>query len=283
MTALYLSIIPLTASEGSEPEPLASISKAEMANCCFANPEYMLPTIYYDCPSMNCAPCWPVCHHFYLGVEGGWAIGLGYADRVSFVNANNNGVAYDAYPSSGCHVGANLGYRWNRLLRTDLSYTYLRPGSYKWKSDFFPISSAVNPTFNIRYKGNLHSHLVLFNTYLHLNAICCFLPCLDPYLTAGVGVAINHLGPTKEIFQSVTVSTTSAFTQTNFGARVGIGAMKYFCRCWIADFGFNANYIGRVGTDDTRTLTNGTTQFIGPFHFENNWIGIFYLGVKRTF
>ena len=232
---------------------------------------------------MNCIPCRPACCHFYLGIEGGWAIGLGYADRVEFVGGSNAGIAYNPYASSGYHVGLNLGYRWNRFLRTDLSYTYLKPHSYKWKLNAFPIQG-LGAGFNSRFKGDLHSHLVLFNTYLHLNAICCFLPFIDPYITGGVGVAINHLGPATETLQLGTFEATiSSFTQTNFGARVGIGAMKYFCRCWVVDCGFNANYIGRVASDNTRTFSDGVTLFIGPYHFENNWIGTFYLGVKRTF
>lgn len=232
--------------------------------------------VYYSCPPSACFSCDPCGRHFYVGLDGGWAIGLGYADRVKNVGGGNTTTAYNAYARSGYHVGGNLGCRWNCLLRTDLSYTYLKPHSYKWRAD------TPSGPLGIRFDSRLHSHLILFNTYLHLNGLSCFFPCLDPYITGGIGVAINHLDRIREIVPA-SVANIQSSTQTHFGARLGIGAMKRFSRCWVVDGGFNANYIGRVASDNRRTNANGTLDIIGPYHFENNWVGTFYLGVKRIF
>lgn len=275
LLTLGLSSISLLANTELTEVSYPVVNQDEILNC---SPACNFPSIYSDCPPPSYFPCRPCCRHFYVGLDGGWAIGLGDADRISGVGAGVNGFAYNAHAHSGYHVGANLGYRWNCLLRTDLSYTYLKPNSYHWRLD------APGAEQNIRFKAHLHSHLVLLNTYLHLNALYCFLPCLDPYITGGVGVATNRLDDISETLNSgAFVGRIQSFTKTNFGARVGIGAMKYFCRSWIVDFGFNANYIGRVDSNNIRNNANGGVSTLGAYRFENNWIGTFYLGLKYAF
>lgn len=284
LMAFGLSFIPLTAEEEETLQDTSYTFNSpheseELANCCYPCQEYDQPAIYYDGPPPCCFSCNPCCSHFYFGLEGGWAIGLGYADRITDVGFRANGAAYNTYAHSGYNVGANLGYRWSCVWRTDLSYTYIKPSSYQWRLDDFLDALADN-----RLKARLHSHLVLLNTYLHLNALYCFLPWLDPYITGGIGVAINHLDHIQQKNQfGAFIANIYSHRDTHFGARVGIGAMKYFCRSWIIDFGFNANYIGRVASKDKQTNAIGTEQIIGPYHFENNWIGTFYLGLKYAF
>lgn len=224
------------------------------------------------------------CPHFYVGIEGGWSTGLGHANKSRGVGDNFTGIAEGPRATSGYNVGASLGYRWNCLLRTDLSYTYLHPKHYNWNTFFSVAGNNVTEPF----KAHLHSHLVLLNTYMHLNALYCLFPWMDPYISGGVGVAVNRLDDIREFPGELEggpfFARIQSHTHTHFGARLGAGVMKYFCSCWIVDLGFNANYIGKVRSGNSRTFVSGAPrQPIGKYDFKNNWIGTFYLGLKYIY
>lgn len=287
LLALSFSITPLLAEEEAphdidEAIALPSTQEDALASCFFPCQVPPLPPDCYVHPSSFCVSCQRSCSHFYVGLEGGWGTRLSSADKSTGVGAFFNAEAEGPRADSGYHVGASLGYRWSCLLRTDLSYTYLHPNHYNWTTSFS--GNLTEP-----FKANLCSHLLLFNTYVHLNALYCLFPWLDPYISGGVGVAINRLDnirefPAVEESQGPFFARIQSHTQTHFGARLGIGAMKYFCRCWIVDLGFNANYIGRVRSGSSRTfVSTGASQSIGKYDFKNNWIGTFYLGLKYAF
>ncbi len=279
LIAFGLSIITLIAeAEGTLHDTSCTFihphESGEIANCCHPCQEYTPPITYHESPLPTC------CSHFYVGIEGGWSTGLGHANKSRGVGGFFTGIAEGPRADSGYNVGASLGYRWNCLLRTDLSYTYLHPNHYNCNT-FFP-----NPDQTDLFKAHLHSHLILLNTYMHLNAVYCLLPWIDPYITGGVGVAVNRMDDIREFAsgEESFFAKIHSYTHTNFGARVGVGVMKYFCHCWILDLGFNANYIGRVRSDNSRTfIARGTSQPIGKYDFKNNWIGTFYLGLKYAF
>ena len=279
--ALSLSVFSLIANE-SETCP-AQTYEDEVANCCYPPQHYIFPNDYDDYPPPPCL-CYKPCYsYYYVGFDGGWMLRLKHVPPHSRVGAGNLGTAFDAKAEPGYTVGASIGYRWNCLLRTDISYTFLHPKSHNWKTRF-PLDVTES------FKAYLHSHLVLFNTYFHPNEFLCLFSSLDPYITCGVGVAINQLDHIKEFTPSgIFYSEIQSYTQTQFAGRLGVGVMKYFCRCWIMDVGFNANYIKSIRSGNERETFNvpGVStaghEKIGVFRFKNNWIGNFYLGLKYAF
>lgn len=255
----------------------------EVANCFNPCQDYMLPNSFPSCEALPCFLFKPCFSYFYLGFEGGGMFRLSHIPKKPRVGGLSQGIAFDAKPHPGYSLGASVGYRWNCLLRTDLSYTFLHPASFRWKTFFVP----PNPE---PFKAHLHSHLFLFNTYAHLNEWLCFFSSLDPYITCGVGVALSRLDHIQEFSSSGTFySKIQPYTQAQFAGRLGLGIMKHFCRCWILDLGFNANYIKSLRSGNERVvfavpgISSAGRGKIGVYRFKNVWIGNFYLGLKYAF
>jgi hypothetical protein len=214
--------------------------------------------------------------HFYIGVDAGFCTGLGHADRSIDSGVGNFILGHSARPHSGHHGGFNLGYRWSCLLRTDFSYTALRPNSYQWKGD--PLTGPVSD-----FNAKLNSDLWLANIYFHLNGFCCAFKWIDPYITGGIGYVYNLLNDIKQFSggaDSSLVANIASRGFSNIGGRLGIGFLKYFGN-WIFDFGFHGNYLGRITSGNFQS--NGLQQTIGPFNFKNNWIGTLFFGLKYGF
>lgn len=214
--------------------------------------------------------------HFYVGVDGGWSKSINRAARSFGVGEAFNGTAYYGQAMSGYTVGANIGVKCNVLFRADLSYTFFS-NQYKWLASF-PGQEIIEP-----FQGFLNTHLVLINSYLHLNAFTCLFPCFDPYIGGGIGISVNHL---YDIEEGNTGFTTPVIieenTALNFGARLGFGILRCLPAGFIADLGWFANYIGGVRTGETRTR-EGITKPIGVYIHRNNWISTLFLGLKKYF
>ena len=255
----------------------------EIASCYYPYQECMLPSNYYSGPPPPCFPCKPCYSYFYVGGEGGWLQRLRHVPNRLGVGFNNLGTAFDAKVYPGYTVSANIGYRWNCLWRTDFSYTYFHPKSLQGKTRF-PINVVES------FKAHLHSHIALFNTYVHLVGLCELFPCFDPYITCGVGVALNRFDHIQEFNTAgIHYANIQPYTQSQFAGRLGVGVMKYFCRSWILDLGFNANYIRSIRSGNERETFNipgvsvASHEKIGIYRFKNLWIGNFYLGLKYAF
>lgn len=231
--------------------------------------------LYHTCPISYC-PC-PRPLIFYVGAEGGWAIGL--TDKTGFGGgALFNGPSFDARARSGYMVGANVGCRFNSLFRSDLSYTFLRE-PYRWTA------LSTNNNFPLSFSSTLRSHLFLLNGYLNLNSLFCLCPGWDPYVGVGLGVAVNQLRNVQEFtsLNSQFVADINNGNRTNFAARFGLGITRCLWRRTVLDLAFNANYIGQVHTGNARTLSTGQVGPIGIYRFRNNWIGTISLGLKYLF
>ena len=259
----------------------ASLMASEDEICFYPGQESFLPSNCYSYPPppISIQPCYS---YFYVGLEGGWIHRLRHIPKHSGVGVNNIGTSFDAKAQQGYHVGASIGYRLNTLLRMDISYTYLHPKTFNWTADFLGEQPDT-------FKAKFNTHLVLFNTYVHLNGLCCPFPTWDPYITCGVGAALSRLDNIQELFSGIYYAKIQPYTQTQFAGRVGVGVMKYFCRCWILDLGFNANYIRSIRSGNERETFNipgvsvASHEKIGVYRFNNLWIGNFYLGLKYAF
>lgn len=254
------------------------IEESDCVGSCSIEAQPCLPieNVQCDCPTLSPSCCSPCPLIFYVGVDGGWAKGLNRSRGEFGSGANFNGTPTDIRAKSGYMVGANIGCRFNALLRSDVSYTYLK-NDYTW-TQVFPTG------FPTSIKASLRAHLVLFNGYLHLNRLFCLFPYIDPYIGGGIGVASNQLHNTREIssISGLQIATIDSATSTHFGARVGLGVMKCLWRKIVLDLAFYENYIGEIRTGASRTLAAGP-QAIGRHRIKNNWVSTVSLGAKYLF
>ncbi len=220
--------------------------------------------------------CRDVFNQVYVGFEGGWGTGLFKSNR-----SIHNGPAatltstvdfgLDILP--GYHVGGNVGYVFNRCWRTDISYTYLH-NVVQWQTAFLGTSTHS-------FDATHHTHLILWNAYLHLTDYLNGCLGFSPYLTGGVGVAINVLNTIKERdFSTTLLARDNGSRHKNFGARFGMGVLKPFCDQLALDMGFNVNFIGNIRSGRRQNLTTGGSVPITSFRHSNNWITTFYVGLK---
>lgn len=222
------------------------------------------------------------CSYFYLGVEGGWITGLTQATPDTNVGpAAMNGVSANPMPRAGFEVGGNIGYRFPCFFRSEFAYTFERQ-SYDWQAYFLSTAVAPQPPTVVQsFQAKLNSHLLFWNQYLQFGDFCPVVANFDPYLQGGIGVAFNRLKETKEIAAgSVLTARLADKTATQLAFRFGLGTLVYSSSCWMLDMGIQVTYLGEVRSGNTRTLVSGVTQNIGPYEFENNWIGVFNVGVK---
>jgi opacity protein-like surface antigen len=228
-------------------------------------------------PYASCPPCYNFWSRFYVGLDGGWATGFSTSKRDlggGPLASTSSSISYGLSIQAGYNVGANIGFILCPCLRTDFSYTFLS-NPVKWQNQ-----SSGGAAFSLN--AQLHSHLLLWNAYLHLNdfSSCC---SFSPYLTGGIGFAINDLGKVSERnASSVLTSNDQGHSHTNFGARFGLGLLKPFRSTWVLDMGTFINYIGTVESGNRQTpLAGGSSIPIQPYRHIDNWIGTFYVGVKR--
>ena len=219
------------------------------------------------------------CRKFYIGFEGGWSNGLGRADTAKNVGQIGlNGTTDDAHAAFSTVLGAEIGCWFNAWIRMDLSYAFTN-ARYNWYTVYPP----VNPSF-----AYLDSHLVLINGYWHLRQLCLvrsLLGNIDPYISGGIGAAINYLHEDREYSTvSTFLSLVTPKTHANFGARIGGGIFIPVNQRVIFDVAFYANYIGKIVSGDRRTLINPPiTLPLVPFVFKNNWIASLTFGLKYHF
>lgn len=227
-----------------------------------------------------CLMAAPLCARedfFYAGVEGGFVTGLSQATLKRNVGSAFNSIGSNPSPRVGFEVGGSVGYKLPCLWRTEVAYAFHRQ-SYDW---------TLNNNLNIDavFNAKLQTHLLMWNNYLHLRDIYrCpqSISSIDPYLSCGIGGAWNTLKDTIEYqSNSLELATLDSRTTSQFAFSLGVGFLAYSSQMWIVDTFFRATYIGEVRTPGTRnfTLVPGS-QPVGPYRFENNWIGTFGVSLK---
>jgi len=220
--------------------------------------------------------------YYYVGVEGGGLTGMSRSTPKLGVGAFGlQGDAVNPRPRAGFEVGGNVGYRFPRYTRSEIAYTFQRQ-SYDWQA-IFP-SGIVTPASPVQvqsFQSKVSSHLIFWNQYLQVGDFCPFASNLDPYLLGGLGVAFNRLEKTQEIAtNSALTATLAEKSVAQLAFRFGMGTLVSSTQCWRLDAGVQVTYIGEVRSGDTRTTPSGAIQGIGTYRFENNWIGVFNIGIK---
>jgi hypothetical protein len=228
--------------------------------------------------ALNCSPkCCGLFDNYYIGCEGGWSAPFLITPRSSETEFRGiPRISRDLHLSSGYHFGLNVGCMCNRYMRVDISYTFLsNPARWRLQLD------GMEGTFD----AQLHTHLVLFNGYLHLNKLCRLKLHFAPYLTAGIGAVVTDLTHVKEhnapaLF--TLVNGERGITDSNFAARVGLGFLKPFFCNWVIDAGFNLNYIGGIATGNQLPLDEILITGIipDPLEHPHNWISTLFIGLK---
>jgi hypothetical protein len=225
----------------------------------------------------------PTFDPIYWGVDAGWSFGIGESNSHGS-GANFTGKS-DARAQSGWTINAQVGCILSRWSRTEIQYLFLK-NSYKWMTEF---NGGIIENFTSR----MHAHLALVNYYLGLGPLFKYA-CLDPYITGGVGLAFNSLfdieertpfggeGPADVVFAKI-----KSHVHKNFCAQIGAGIRKSFGKRWLLNMKFNAYYLGTVKSGNTRDVLPPfipiKNQKIGPYKFENMWMGSITLGMGYVF
>lgn len=232
-------------------------------------PEYCDTQLPEYCTVKKCRP-------YYVGIDAGWCFGL--SDSSSQRNGGDfTGVSSDAHSQSGSTMSVAVGRSLNKFLRADIQYTFLST-PYAWDTNFG--DGTIEP-----FTARLHAHLLLANVYLHLNP---FFRCkyFDSYVAGGVGAAFNSF---KDILERSSLNSHNIFSRVeshshnNFAGRVGIGIMRSLGNCGIVNLEFNSYYVGTFLSGSRRDFPDGGSEIIGPYKFNNNWLGSLSLGFKFIF
>lgn len=224
------------------------------------------------------------CHPFYVGVDAGWCGGIGRSTSQGSGTVHI-GKNFDAHAQSGWIVNTQVGYKFNQWSRAEIQYVYFK-NSYKWVTDF-----GGGDVEN--FTSKIASHLALVNYHLDLGS-SCYPSCFKPYITGGIGLAFNTLSDIEErspfgfnFPSDVVFANIESHTHTNFCAQVGMGVSKSFYRRLLVNLKFNAYYLGTIKSGNTRDLVNSSVPAIGtqigPYKFENIWMGSFTLGIGYLF
>ena len=220
----------------------------------------------------------------YVGIDAGSSFGIGKSSSEGS-GRSFSGKSFDARAQSGWTINAQVGCLLNSWSRAEIQYVFLK-NSYNWISDF---GSGDIENFN----ANMHAHLALANYFLSLGSLFNS-GSVEPYISVGVGVAFNSLFdieertpfgfglPGDQVFARI-----QSHRHTNFCAQAGGGIKKRFCKNLLLNLKFNAYYLGKFKSGNTRDIVAIfppiDNERIGPFKFENIWLGSVTLGLGYMF
>ena len=177
-------------------------------------------------------------------------IGGGFGQNITFrdtdPNAANCDLCGDLFPTStgnSVFLGAGVGYRLSPMVRADLTVDYLTPAKVNGQSTGAAPSTA---------SADLDSLVGLLNGYFDLaGAFPDRFGRLQPYISAGIGIARNHLGTTTGLSPLIGPFTLESASHTNFAWAVGAGVGLALTSQLTLDLGYKY-----LDTDEVRNGAN---------------------------
>lgn len=207
-------------------------------------------------------------------------LGAGFAQGLKFRDADPNApqgcdLCTDLFPSStgnGLLFGAGAGYRLSPLFRADLTVDYLTPVRVIGHSTATPPSTG---------SANLELIVGLVNGYVDLaDAFPNWFGPLQPYVSAGVGVARNRLGTTTGVSGLLGPFTIGGASRTNFAWALGAGAGYALTPRLTIDLAYKYLDRGEVRTNATVTALGTAFQLTpsktGDFNVHTVTLGLRY-------
>jgi opacity protein-like surface antigen len=166
------------------------------------------------------AAMWPLPAGTYVRAD----LGVGFGQNLTFSDTNPGALNAFLGPNAGVAsstgnsvlLGAGIGFRINPKFRVDATFDYL--------PSLTQSGSGTGAAAGFSGHADLDAAVAMANVYVDLDG---FFPRLlgpvQPFLTAGIGVASNTLGTASATKGGVPVFLSGA-TQTNFAWGVGVGA-----------------------------------------------------------
>jgi len=174
-------------------------------------------------------------------------------------------------------LGAAIGYRFNPLLRADLSYDYRF--HFKYDKSF--------PNADRKRTFNIDNYSVMANLYLDAKGVFpnCNFWRFAPYIGAGVGLAHN----TTKDYKVTLISNPSAapnrigsYSKDSFAWQLIVGSAIDLTQKFQLDFGYRYVNLGKIWVD-----TESTTQpYLNPLarlSADNATANELYLGLRYNF
>ena len=208
-------------------------------------------------------------NHWFIGVGGGWMDPF-RTDATNFASSGMPGFPDDRYVSKGSdttgQISGFVGYQWRRaniyFPAISLSFEYIHTFPISINGDIFV--NDLPDTKNFTYKYDISQELPMAKLKLDLYQWKQFMP----YISGGVGAAINHVSnysdtpiPWATLMQrrfGFTSATTTQFTGS-FGAGLDYW-LNYNSQISV---GYELAYYGKARTGNGQ----GT---LSADHLENN-------------
>ncbi len=191
----------------------------------------------------------------YVRADVGGAFEQDVTFRDTDPSAANCDLCGDLFPTSAGNsifLGVGVGYRLNPMFRADLTVDYLTPAKVNGHSTGIAPSTA---------SADLDSLVGLVNGYFDLaSAFPDRFRRLQPYISAGIGVARNHLGITTGVSTLIGPFTLESASHINFAWAVGAGVGLALTPELTLDLGYK--YL------DTGEVRNGATLAAGGTFFQ---------------
>lgn len=196
------------------------------------------------------------------GLYGRGDLGAGFGQSITFRDTNADAANCDLcgalFPSSTGHglvFGAGVGYRLTPSLRADLTVDYLTPVAVDGHSTAAPSSTG---------SANLDSIVSLVNGYVDLaGAFPNWFGSFQPYVSAGIGVARNHLGTTTGVSGLVGPFMLGEASWMNFAWALGAGVGYGLTPRVTIDLAYKYMDLGEVRTNAT-LIAGGAAFLVTP-------------------
>ena len=191
---------------------------------------------------------------FYVRGDAGGAFEQNITFKDTNPNAPNCDLCGDLFPSStgnSVFLGAGVGYRLTPLFRADLTIDYLTPVKVNGHSTGAASSTA---------SADFDSLIGLVNGYFDLaGAFPDSFGSFQPFVSAGIGVARNHLGTTTGVSTLIGPFTLEAHSRMNFAWAVGAGVGYALTPRLTMELAYK--YVDTGQVRNGATLTAGGTSF----------------------
>ena len=192
----------------------------------------------------------------YVRADIGGAFKRDFTFRDTNPNAANCDLCSALFPSStgsSAFFGAGVGDRLSSMFRADVTIDYLTP---------VKVNGHITGTVPSTGSADLDSIVGLANGYFDFDgAFPHMFGSLQPYISAGIGGARNHLGTTTGVSSRIGPFTLGGASRTNFAWALGAGVGYALTPRLTIDLAYKY-----VDTGDVRN--NGALTFGGPSFFQ---------------
>ncbi len=190
----------------------------------------------------------------YVRADIGGAFEQNVTFRDTNPNAANCDLCGDLFPTSTGNsvlLGIGAGYRLSAMFRADLTLDYLTPVKIHGHS-----TGAAPSTASVDFD----SLIGLANGYFDLaGAFPDRFGRFQPFVSAGIGVARNHLGTTTGVSTLIGPFTLDGASRTNFAWALGAGVGYALTPRLTMDLAYK--YLDSGEVRNGSTLTAGGTFF----------------------